>query len=101
MAIQFYVSAQAYDEIGDEIDYYKAIDSSLSRAFSSEINQAFLDILSDPDRCPEVRPGLRRWFLTKRFRWRIIFKQTDTSITIIAAYNSTAQSDPYYWRDRI
>jgi len=86
-----------------EIDYFESLTWYAERSvdaandFDAEFDRALAQIASDPERFPlcDVR---HRYFLMRRFPFRIIYRMIHYDVVVIAVAHSSRSPD--YWADR-
>ncbi|HYG62779.1 MAG TPA: type II toxin-antitoxin system RelE/ParE family toxin [Thermoanaerobaculia bacterium] len=87
----------AKKELDEAVDYYDAESPGLGRAFVSEIEDAFEQILDYPESAPIVRGTVRRKIL-RRFPYDLLYSVRPDSVRILAVMNQKRR--PFYWWGR-
>ncbi len=80
------------------VDWYDAQQPGLGSSFSRAVEVAIDDLMSGPERWPEIRPGVRQapvpdWPFT------ILYQIHPRTIGIVAIFHTSR--DPQEWMDRI
>lgn len=96
MKIRFLVLAR--QEVDDAVTWYDQQVKGLGRDFLDELDQAVRRIVSLPESCSEIEPGLRRCLLA-RFPYGLIYGIEGKNITIVAVAH--LHREPRYWVDRV
>ncbi len=78
-------------ELYAALDWYEAQRRGLGDQLLGEVEQAVQRAAGDPDRYPEVRPGVRR-ALCRRFPFAVFYRVRDESLIVIAVFH--ARRDP-------
>lgn len=93
--IEFHPEAE--QELSEAKSWYRERSKLAARAFATDIADSLRYIAASPDRWPEVRPGERR-FLLSRFPFSILYRVRTNVIFITAVAHQKRR--PGYWRDR-
>lgn len=93
--IEFHPEAE--QELSEAKRWYRQRSRLAARAFATEIAGSFRQIAESPDRWPEVRPGERRFILSK-FPFSILYRVRPNVVFITAVAHQKRR--PGYWRDR-
>jgi len=86
-----------------EIDYTESLTWCAERSvdaandFDAEFDRALSQIVSDPERFP-LCDSRHRYFLLRRFPFRIIYRIVRSEIVVIAVAHGSRSPD--YWTDR-
>ncbi len=87
----------AVDEARAACEWYAERNPRIADAFLVELDAAMDAIAADPERFPEYTVGTRRYLL-RRFPYMIVYRQTDTTIQVLAVAH--ARRRPGYWKKR-
>ena len=87
----------AVDEAVAAREWYQARNLSAAAAFLEETDRAIERIAEAPQRFPQHVHGTRRYLL-HRFPFSIIYRETDTTVQIVAVAH--ARRKPGYWTHR-
>ncbi len=81
----------------ESVTWYAARSVDAANDFDAEFDQALSKISADPERFPfcDVR---HRYFLLRRFPFRIIYRIVHDDVVVIAVAH--ASRSPDYWADR-
>ena len=84
-------------ELEDAADWYDEQAIGLGQEFLDEVDGALARIVSYPESCPEIEPGLRRCLLA-RFPYCLIYETAGE--TLVVAVVAHLRREPRYWADR-
>ena len=91
------ISRPAQQEIDDAIAWYEDQSPGLSVRLLDDFDRSIRRIVTYPQSCEEIEPGLRRCLLS-RFPIGIIYGIDDDTIVAVAVAHLHRQ--PRYWIDR-
>ncbi len=84
--VRFLEEAQADVEAGSR--HYREIDPELGRRFTDRIVDSAYDLVDCPERCPEVRPGVRQLVL-RQFPYLVLYVVEPEDVVVVAVVGST------------
>jgi toxin ParE1/3/4 len=88
---------QAWQEVEAAETWYRQRNPEASVRFLSAIHDALEGLARWPQRWPIYRHGTRR-FILYRFPFSIIYRDEDTSVSVVAIAHHKRR--PGYWKDR-
>ncbi len=91
------ISRLAQKEIDDAVAWYEDQSPGLGIRFLDEFDRSVRRIVTYPQSCKEIEPGLRRCLLS-RYPFGIIYGIDDETIVIVAVAH--LHREPRYWIDR-
>lgn len=91
------IHPDALDELKSALGWYSERSKTAAFNFIAEIDQAIDNIAESPSRWPQGEYGTRK-FTLRRFPFAIIYRETETSIQIVAIAHGRRQ--PGYWKKR-
>jgi toxin ParE1/3/4 len=94
--IEFGLGARA--DFDESFDWYAERSEAAATGFCAAIEHAFEAILTNPGRCSRAALNCQYYSL-KRYPFRVIFRQDETRILIVAIAH--AKREPDYWHRRI
>lgn len=77
--------------------WYRRIDVALGNAFMDELTEIFSEIEKAPKRFPHVTKGCRRALLS-RFPYKVLFREGQTVINVLAVYHAKRNPDDWIGR---
>ena len=89
---------EALAESKEAASFYGARSSSISRAFTEELEYALFEILQHPEAHPEYLHGTRRLVL-RRFPFSVVYSIEQNSVLLVALAHMSRR--PGYWRKRL
>jgi plasmid stabilization system protein ParE len=91
------VCSAAEVDFTESLKWYAERSIEAANDFDAEFNRAITQITADPERFPmcDVR---HRYFLLRRFPFRIIYRITNSEILVIAVAHGSRSPD--YWTSR-
>jgi plasmid stabilization system protein ParE len=87
----------AQREYDDAVDWYEARSPGLGGQFLAALRQKLDEIAGNPDRYPEVWPGVREAPLTK-WPYCVYYQVHPDHVMVIAVFHSAR--DPSVWQSR-
>jgi plasmid stabilization system protein ParE len=91
------VCSAAENDYTESLCWYSERSVDAARGFDDAFNRAISDIAADPERFPFC-DGQHRFFLMRRYPFRIIFRLIDHDVVVIAIAH--ASRSPDFWDDR-
>jgi plasmid stabilization system protein ParE len=91
------VCSAAEVDFTESLKWYAERSIEAANDFDAEFNRAITQITADPERFPmcDVR---HRYFLLRRFPFRIIYRITNSEILVVAVAHGSRSPD--YWTSR-
>ena len=93
-----YLRPEARAELNDAAIYYERLREDLGDEFIEDFLLAITEIEEAPARWPEIRPGIRR-FLLSRFPYKLVYRILTETIDVIALAHQSRREG--YWLDRL
>jgi plasmid stabilization system protein ParE len=92
------IHPEATKEARDARQWYEARNQVAAAEFVEEMKAGVQKILDSPARWSSVSPGIQKYRL-HRFPYSLIYRQTPTTIRIIAVAHGHRR--PGYWKSRV
>jgi hypothetical protein len=93
-----YLLRAARDELNSAALYYEGVREDLGDEFIEDYLMAITEIEEHPNRWPQIRPGIRR-FRMSRFPYAVVYQVLTSSVEIIAVAHQARREG--YWLDRL
>lgn len=91
-------ATEVWEEVEEARGYYENEVEGLGNVFILTISNSIDEIKKYPESSRIIKTPFRR-FLTPRFPFGIIYRQTQDTLYIVAVSN--LRKRPYYWKNRI
>ncbi len=91
------ICSAAEVDFTESLKWYAERSIEAANDFDAEFNRAITQITADPERFP-MCDARHRYFLLRRFPFRIIFRITNSEILVVAVAHSSRSPD--YWTSR-
>lgn len=91
------IRREAEGELAAAVDWYAERSEDTAKRFCNELLAAVKAIAADPERFP-IFQGKYRYRLLSRFPYRIIYRERDADIEILAVAHTSRRPD--YWKLR-
>ena len=92
-----FICSAAEVEFAESLKWYAERSIEAANDFDAEFDRAVSQIAADPDRFP-MCDDRHRYFLLRRFPFRIIYRVANSRIVVIAVAHGSRLPD--YWADR-
>jgi toxin ParE1/3/4 len=97
MSVPVRLRRVAQREYDDAADWYEVRQAGLGRRFVAALQQTLAGIASQPDRYPEVWPGVREAALSG-WPYCVYYQVHPDHVMVIAVFHTTR--DPSVWQSR-
>ena len=91
------ISSAAEDDYTQSLTWYAERNVDAANDFDAEFDRALSQIAAKPELFPHC-DARHRYFLLRRFPFRIIYRMIDDDIVVIAVAHSSRSPD--YWTNR-
>jgi len=97
-AKQLDIHPAALEELKSALDWYLERSETAANNFAVELDAAIDLVVNSPKRWPTGEHGTRK-FVLQRFPFAVIYRETKTSIQVLAIAHGHRR--PGYWKSRI